>query len=178
MLSAATTSRMSLPRKKKMPAESPALAENSRLPVTAAKANATQVQGRTSRVNLPTGRSKDARPRRRRSRIEIEPTTSAMASTCTDSTQGKRISFSRISVASAVASSHFSPGSNHMDLVIGDPATAEDDGDPEGKGGQGNQRRAPSALGEIIPLAAARKTDLIKGSERQRCEQESHLQLE
>jgi len=65
------------------------------------------VSGSTSRASLSAARSIEAKPRSRRSTIEISPTTAVMASTWKDSTEGNKSSFSRISVASAVASSHF-----------------------------------------------------------------------
>ena len=71
-----------------------------------------QVQGRTSAVNSRTLRSLRLRPSRRRSTIVMEPTTNAMAITCTLSMLGKSQEDSLIATAGAVDSSHNSKRAN------------------------------------------------------------------
>ncbi len=75
-----------------------ALDENSSPPVIAAAANTTQVTGSTSRVRRLIARLLEAMPSSLRSTMPIEPTTRVMDSTCTDSTQGNSVPFSRIAV--------------------------------------------------------------------------------
>ena len=59
--------------------------------------------GRTSLRTRPTGRSRQARPNRRKSTMLMEPTTWVMASTWTHSIHGKAYAFSRMAAAQPVA---------------------------------------------------------------------------
>ncbi len=98
MFRAATTSSAILARKKVLWAYFTAFEENSSAPVIAASANTVHVRGRISRVSRLTARLLDARPSSRRSTMKMEPTTRVMLSTCTDSTHGNSVPFSRIAV--------------------------------------------------------------------------------
>ncbi len=98
MFRKATTSSDIFARKKVLWAYFTALEENSSPPVIAARTKTTQVKGSTSPVRRLTARLLEATPSSLRSTMPIEPTTRQMQSTCTASTQGNSVPFSRIAV--------------------------------------------------------------------------------
>src|SRR6266852_1428141 len=183
MFMPASASSTIFPTKKKLCAYSVAFDENSKPPVNAAMAKAIDVQGKSSRVRRPTARSTEASPNRRRSTIEIVPTTVTIASTCTDSIQGNSDSFSRISVATPVASRDLSQSSRSTPPVlrfrpIGDPAAGEDDADPEEEENTGDDARRGARLRRWF--GGRRIPDEAQERERrdERGEQQRHLELE
>jgi hypothetical protein len=88
------------------------LDENNRAPLHTATAKAVHVHGSVSSIKSPTGRSRRLRSSRRRSTMVIEPTTRAMASTCTLSMPGNSQEDSLMAIAGAVDSSQFRKRSN------------------------------------------------------------------
>src|ERR1700722_7572193 len=136
-----------------------ALDENIMRPALAATKKATQVQGSISAASSLNGRSRWAYPRRRRSTVMIEPTTSTSANTCTVSMVGNSQSDSRIWVGNFKSCSQVRACSTAMryTLHIGYPtsrghdARADDDsGYSDRPGGAAAHRR----FGPVLRIPA------------------------
>src|SRR5687767_1469560 len=88
-----------------------ALDVNMASPVIVATMNAIQVSGSTSLASWVTGLFSEARPSRRRSTTAMEPSTSAIASTCTLSSHGNAMALERMLSANEVSYTHWANSS-------------------------------------------------------------------
>src|SRR5579859_2047656 len=154
-------------------------------PVTRATAKADQVQGRISEATSSTGRRFQERPSRRRSRMAIEPTTSAMAITWMVSKVGNIQGDWLIATPSGVLSICLARVLIHNMSVpsgfgrhIGDQAAAHGNSAPQRQGQDGDQARLDGMGGAIPVRGIGPYRALEQHGVKQCADQQDHLDLE